>query len=196
MKRLSLKTNAKQMPYGFTIAELLAVIILITLIAGMGGGIYVGTYRKMLVGKAADDILLAAKYARILAIEKQKPCRMEFDLVNNGFQLTLDGFENKTRQSESVTIRDLYFKPVQFSGDVKIEDIQIIPFGSESETDSQEQTEIVFQPNGTAQFAVITVGDGKTYYTVSISAATGKVKMYPGTAENIKIGTVDLDAQQ
>jgi Tfp pilus assembly protein FimT len=196
MKRLSLKTNAKQMPYGFTIAELLAVIILITLIAGMGGGIYVGTYRKMLVGKAADDILLAAKYARILAIEKQKPCRMEFDLVNNGFQLTLDGFENKTRQSESVTIRDLYFKPVQFSGDVKIEDIQIIPFGSESETDSQEQTEIVFQPNGTAQFAVITVGDGKTYYTVSISAATGKVKMYPGTAENIKIGTIDLDAQQ
>lgn len=196
MKKLSLKTKVKQMPYGFTIAELLAVIILISLIAGMGGGIYAGTYKKMLVGKAADDILLAAKYARILAIEKQKPCRMEFDLVNNGFQLTLDGLEDKTRQSQSATVRDLYFKPVQFSGDVKVENIQIIPFGSESERDSEEQTEIVFQPNGTAEFAVITVGDGKNHYTVSISAATGKVKMYPGTAENVKIGTVDLDAQQ
>lgn len=196
MKMLSLKTKVKQKHYGFTIAELLVVIVIISLIGGMGGGIYVGTYKRMLVEKAADDILLAAKYARILAIEKQKPCRMEFDLVNNGFQLTLEGFNEQANQNQPETVRNLYFKPVQFRGDVKIENIQVIPFGSEYTTDNEEQTEIVFQPNGTAEFAVITVGDGKTHYTVSISAATGKVKMYSGTAENVKIGTVDLDARQ
>jgi len=42
---------------------------------------------------------------------------------------------------------------------------------------------------------VIQVGDGKTHYTVSISPATGKAKMFFGTAENVRIGTVDLDAQ-
>ena len=115
MKMLSLKTKVKQKHYGFTIAELLAVIVIISLICGIGGGIYVGTYKRMLVEKATDDILLAAKYARIIAIEKQKPCRMKFDLINNGFQLTLDGFDDKTRLSQSVTVRDLYFKPVKFS---------------------------------------------------------------------------------
>lgn len=196
MKKFCSRYTVGLKPCGFTIAELLVVIVLISLLGGIGGGIYVGTYKRMLVEKAADDILLAAKYARIIAIEKQKPCRMEFDLINNGFQLTLDGFDDKTRLSQSVTVRDLYFKPVKFRGDVGIEDIQIVPFGAENETNDEEQMEIVFQPNGTAQFAVITVGDGKTHYTVSISAATGKVKMYSGTAENVKIGTVDLDAQQ
>jgi Tfp pilus assembly protein FimT len=195
MKTFNSKQNVRFKPCGFTIAELLAVIVLISLIGVIGGGIYVGSYRRMLVEKAAYDILLAAKYARIIAIEKQKPCRMEFDLENNGFQLTLAGFDDQIRQSQYVTISDLYFKPVQFNRDVKFEDIQIIAFGSQNQTDDQEHTEIVFQPNGTAQFAVITVGDGKTSYTVSISAATGKAKMYSGTAENVQFGFVDLDEQ-
>jgi len=180
---------------GFTVTELLMVIVLIALIGSVGGGLYAGTYKKMLVEKAARDIVLAAKYARIMAIEKQKPYRMEFDGVNNGFRLTSGSTGEQTEAVEQVIVRDLYFRPVKFGGDVKFEDIQILPLASQTQADSTEQMAITFQPNGTAQFAVIQVGDGKTHYTVSFSPATGKAEMSLGTAENAKISTVDLDAQ-
>ena len=195
MKKQSTRAEAQAKVGGFTVTELLMVIVLIVLIGSVGGGLYVGTYKKILVEKAARDIVLAAKYARIMAIEKQRPYKMEFDAGNNGFHLTCSSPGEQTEAVDRTIVRDLYFKPVQFGGDVKFEGIEITPLASETEADSGELTVITFQPNGTAQFAVIQVGDGKTHYTVSISPATGKAKMFLGTAENVRIGTVDLDAQ-
>ncbi len=195
MKKQSTKTEAYTKRQGFTVTELLMVIVLIALIGSVGGGLYAGTYKKMLVEKAARDIVLAAKYARIMAIEKQKPYKMEFDAVNNGFRLTCGNVSEQTEAVEQVIVRDSYFKPVQFAGDVKFEGIEIMPLASQTQADNAEQTVVTFQPNGTTQFAVIQVGDGKTHYTVSISPATGKAKMSSGSAEDVKIGTVDLDVQ-
>ncbi len=194
MRRCGLKTEAKRP--GFTIAELLMVVLLISLIGGVGGGLYVGTYRKMLAEKAARDIVFAAKYARMMAIEKQRPYKMEFDTINNAFQLTYAGYDEQTEQVQQGIVRDVYFKPVQFRGDVKFEDIQIVPVGSSTQIEDPDQTAVVFWPGGTAQLAVVQVGDGKNHYTVHIAAATGKAKMYFGTPENLTIGTFDLDAEQ
>lgn len=195
MKRQNSKPKEEALRSGFTIAELLMVIIVISLLAGVGGGFYVGTYKNMLAQKAARDLVLAAKYARIMAIEQQKPYRMELDVVNNGFQLVVDQFSEETDQIEQMIVRDLYFKPVQFAGDVKFEDIQIVTVSSETETETDEQTTIVFSPHGTAQTVVIQVGDGKNHYTVQIRAATAKAKMYSGTTEEAQTDTVDLDAE-
>ena len=182
---------------------MLVVVVIIALIASVGGGIYVGTYKRMLVEKAARDFVLAAKYARIMAIERQKPYRMKLgaaDAANNGFGLVIDEFNQETEQTEQVIVRDLYFKPVEFAGDVKFEGIQITSAGWEAATESDEAREIVFSPSGTAQSAVIQIGDGKNHYTVSISAATGRATMYFGTAEKVKeevkIGTIDLDQER
>jgi len=166
MKRHNAKTEANIKPRGFTIAELMAVVLLIALIGGVGGGFYVGTYKRVLAQKAARDIVLAAKYARITAIEKQRPCRMELDPVNNAFQLIYDRPDNEGEQMQQVIVREY------------------------------EQTGIVFSPNGTAQFAAIQVGDGKNHYTVSIAPATGKAKMFFGTVEKVTLSTFDLDAQE
>lgn len=176
---------------GFTIVEVLLVVTLLALLAGVGGGIYVGTYKNMLAKKSARDFLLAAKYARIMAIERQIPCRIELDEA--GFCLVVEQFNEETKQIEQVIVRDLYFKPVEFAGDVEFEDIQIESIGLEEATEGRRT--IVFSPNGTAQSAVVQIGDGKNHYTVSISAATGKAKMYAGTSEEVEIGTVDLDEE-
>ena len=61
------------MKSGFTIVELLVVITIIALLAGIGGGFHIGTYKRMLVEKTARDLFLAAKYARIMAIENRNP---------------------------------------------------------------------------------------------------------------------------
>ncbi|HPS55730.1 MAG TPA: prepilin-type N-terminal cleavage/methylation domain-containing protein [Sedimentisphaerales bacterium] len=56
---------------GFTIIEMLLVAVLIALLATVAAGTYAGTHQKALVKKSACDFLLAAKYAKILAIEYQ-----------------------------------------------------------------------------------------------------------------------------
>jgi len=177
---------------GFTIIEVLVVITLIALIAGVGRGFYMGTYKRLLVEKTARDFFLAAKYARIMAIERQKPYRIELDTTNGGFCLAFDQFNEETEQTEQTIVRDLYSRPVEFAGAVKFEDIQITSLGTQA---NDEQKTVVFLPNGTAQPAIIQIGDGENHYTVNINAATGKAAVYPGTAKDIEITTVDLDKE-
>jgi len=197
-QKLQLKVKAKRC--GFTLAEVLVVVVIISLLAGLGGGIYVGTYKRMLVEKAARHLVLTAKYARIMAIEKQTQYKIQLDIANNGFHVVTTQWDEEAEQTEQIVVKDAYCKPVEFEGDVKFEDVQITPTGLETTTDDEEQA-IVFSPDGTAQPAVIQIGDGKTHYTISISTATGRAKMYFGAVEDLKIGTdvrigtIDLDAE-
>jgi type II secretory pathway pseudopilin PulG len=180
---------------GFTLAEMLLLVALIALLASVGGGIYAGTYKKMLVKKSARDFLRAAKYARMTAIERQRPCRMELDAVGGEFALINYELNEETGRAERVIVRDLYFKsPASFEGDVAFEGIAITPIDSEA-APAEQETAIVFSPNGTAQSAIIQIGDGQNHYTVSIYAASGRAKIFEGTAEEVTIGTIDLDEE-
>ena len=195
MQRRKSKVKVKAKRYGFTLAEMLVVVVIISLIASLGGGIYIGTYKRILVEKAARNFLLAAKYARIMAIEQQSRYEIHLDQVNNGFLLSTMRANEESGQTEKMIVRDSYSKPVQFDGNVRFEGIQITPFDLETSTETEEEQIIVFSPNGTADSAVIQIGDEKTHYTISVCAATGKAKIYTGTAENIKATTIDLDAE-
>jgi prepilin-type N-terminal cleavage/methylation domain-containing protein len=183
--------------YGFTLAEMLVVIVIISLLAGLGGGVYTGTYKRMLVEKAARDFLLTAKYARVMAIEKQRQYKILLDAANNKFYLSTTQLDEESGQTEEVRVKDPFCRPVEFTGNVRFEDIRITPVGLEStEENEEEEQSIIFSPNGTAQTAVVQIGDDKTHYTISIFAATGKAKIYFGTSENIEVRVIDLDAEQ
>lgn len=199
MKVRDLKVKAKMRKRGFTITEMLFVVLIIGLISAAGTGLYVGTFKKLRVQRAAYDFLLTAKYGRIMAIEQQSRYTMQLDAVGNGFLLTTLTWDEENEQASEQVVRDPYCKPVQFEGDVMFEDVQIAPDGleTESESDSEDEAQqsIVFSPNGTAQLAVVQIGDGNTHYTISISAATGRAKIYYGTAEKVKVTTTDLDAE-
>jgi Tfp pilus assembly protein FimT len=194
-----MRYDIRNTKYGFTIAELLLVVVIITLIGGVSGGLYVGTYKRMLVEKAARDFVLTAKYARIISIEKQRPYTIRLDVENGRFLLTTSQWSEQTEQTETIIVRDIYCKPVIFEGDVRFEDVKIAPVGLDEtfETEQAEEGEqtIVFSPNGTAQPALIQIGDGKTHYAITIGGATGKAKISFGTTENIKAGSIDLDTE-
>jgi len=171
------------------------VVLIIGLIAGSGTGLYVGSFKKMRVQKAAYDLLLTAQYGRIMAIERNSKCTLVLDAGNNAFWLTRIQWDEEGEQ----VVKDPYCKPVQFEGDVVFEDIQMAQ--SEFETDAGEEEEsggeqsIVFLPDGSAQTAAVQIGNGKTHYTVSINAATGRAKLYSGTTEKVKITSTDLDME-
>lgn len=181
----------------FTLAEMLVVIVLMSLLAGFGGGLYMGTYKRILVEKAARDFMLTAQYAKIMAIEKRCQYKIQLDAANKRFYLFTTQWSEESGQAEQMVVKDAFCRPVEFTGDVGFEDIRITPIGLDTteETDSEQEQSIAFSPNGTAQASIVQIGDGKTHYTVSISAATGKAKIYFGVSENIQVGIVDLDAE-
>ena len=182
--------------FGFTLVEILVVVVIIGLLGGLGGGIYVGTYKMLLVKKAARDFFMTAKYARIMAIEKQRQYKIVLDIANNGFHLVTTQLDEENGQTEQMIVRDSFCKPVVFEGEIMFEDIQITPMSlvTTSEEDEDEQS-IVFLANGTAQTATIQIGNGRTHYTITISSATGKAKVYEGISDDVEVGVIDLDAE-
>ncbi|HIJ67776.1 MAG TPA: prepilin-type N-terminal cleavage/methylation domain-containing protein [Planctomycetes bacterium] len=178
---------------GFTIIEMLLVVSIIALVAGASGVMYFGTYKRMLVEKAAREVLLAAKYARVIAVEKQASCRLMLDKTNNSFLLTAPGSDSQAQDGREV-ITNHYSKPRQFAGDVRFEEIQIT--SRALYTDAESENVVVFRPNGTADMSVLQIGDGKNHCTVYISAATGKGRIEPGEAMETGLEVFDLDAEQ
>lgn len=181
---------------GFTLAEVLLVVLVIGLITSAGTGLYMGSFKGMKVRKAAQEFLLTAQYARIMALEKQTPYRLELDLAKHGFWLTTLKWDEDSEQMGLEVVRDVYCKPVQFDEDVTFESIEIVPGEWDIDSENEQQQTIIFSPNGTAQTAVVQIGNGKTHYAISISAATGKVKSYFGTTEKVVATSIDLEVEQ
>ena len=195
MQELKVQSGTKQQ--GFTIAEVLLVVLIIGLIAGSGTGLYIGTFKKMRVQKAAYDLLLTAQYGRIMAIEQNSRCTLVLDAANNAFWLTRLQRDEEGEQIGEQIVKDPYCKPVELEGDVAFEDVQIslALLETEEDTENEQQQSIVFSPNGSAQTAAVQIGNGKTHYTVSINAATGRAKLYFGTTEKVKITSTDLEME-
>jgi len=177
---------------------MLVVVAIIAILAGVGGPMYANTYNKILVEKAARGFLLTAQYGRIMAIEQQSEYRIFLDLEGNSFYLGSTTWNQQAEEVQESIVRDYYCKPLEMEGTVKFEDIQVLPTGTEMEMmgDDEDGASILFRPDGTAQAAIVQIGDGKTHFAIAISPATGLAKITSGTSEDISIGVIDLDMQE
>ena len=192
MQLLINKTKNKH--NGFTLIELLVVISLISLIASLSGSRLVGAFERLKLDKTANDLLLTAQYARVTAIEKQQQYKLYLDTKNNEFYLVTPIFDETNGYMGEEIVQDTYCKPVTLENDIQFEDVEITPIGLETNNLTSDLSVIVFSPDGTAQTALVQIGNGQMHYTLSVIAATGKVKLSPGTIDNVRITTVDLDA--
>lgn len=187
--------NRKSAP-GFTLTEILLVVAIIAMVGGLGSGYCVGTYKKLLVEKAARQFLLMARYARIMAIEQQRPYELLIDPNNRGFFLSTAQMDPETGESQRTIVRDFFCKPVQFEGDVKFEDVQLTMYARGAPDDVGPEQKIVFFPSGSAQSAVFQIGDGKSRYSIAVVAATGKASLYVGVTTEVRTASIDLDLQE
>lgn len=183
--------------------EILVVVVIIALMAGASAGLYMGTFKNMQLEKSAKEFYLAAKYARLAAVEKQTEFRMVIDKGEGKFVVVYKKTNPETQEQEEVIVSNPYTKPVTLPEGVTIEDVMIVRSiqliepekrGDQESLDENEEpgSIIVFTPYGTADSAVIKFGNGKTSFTVSVSPATGKVKIVRGETE-LPLDIIDLD---
>lgn len=181
--------------YGFTIVELLVVITLMALLVGAVGGTYTKAYKSMTLKKAAREVLLAAKYARMTAVEQQKVCDLIVDAANRRVLVSVEEWDQESGQAVTSEVKNQYWRTVTLGGDVMFEAAEV------DKTDSDEafwygesgQERVRFRPDGTAENAVIQIGDGVRHYVIAISGATGIARVIEGVAEDIPSDTIDLD---
>jgi prepilin-type N-terminal cleavage/methylation domain-containing protein len=178
---------------GFTLIELIVVIAIISVMAGVGSGLFTGTLDRLKLDRSANSLLLAAKYARTMAVEQQRRYRLCLDERKQGFFLVTTIYDEQSGQLGDVIVTDHYCKPFDFEGGIEFERINIDSAG-EVYSDYGGLPTVVFKPDGTAETAVIQIGNGRTSYTVSVNAAIGKAKLIVGSVENVEVSTVDLDA--
>ena len=190
---------------GFTMVEILVVVAIIAIIATATGALYMGTFKNMQLEKAAKEFYLAAKYARLGAVEKQTEFRLAISQDEGKFFIAYKKINPETEEQEDVVVSNPYTKPVTLPEGVTIEEVTIVPAmqmiepenrsnleSSEEDQDREPGTVVVFTPYGTADSAVIKIGNGRTSFTISISPATGKVKIARGELE-IPLDIIDLD---
>lgn len=191
---------------GFTMVEILVVVLIISLMATAAGGLYMGTFKNLQLEKAAKEIYLAAKYARLAAVEKQMECRLAINKAEGVFFVTYQEIDEESDEVKNVVVSNPYTKPVTLPDGVSIEKVVIVrsvilseAFGENGSayknTNNEEELEnvISFSPYGTADSAMIKIGNGKTSYTVSVSPATGKVKIVRGNEAEMPLDIIDLD---
>jgi len=191
--------NPKWQRSAFTLIELMVVVVVIALAAGLGGGVYVGSYKRMMVEKAARDIWLMAKYARIAAIEQQQNLYLEMDKANRRCWVATTQFDPNNAVAgplgEVGVIQNPYCKPLVLPSGVEFEAVSVGLAASAENTDTDEYPRVLFRPNGTAESAVIVIGDGNTRYGVTISGGTGSARLVLQAEDIVADLSIDLEAK-
>ncbi len=197
---------------GFTLIELLAVSVLIGLFAGMSIMRYAKLGTKTTLTNQTRQIYLAAKYARIAAVEKQKPFVLRLDetgrqivvgpleqeqaaptdgqelLPSMASQTSQASLTQQAMEPEPLVVKNAYVKPVLLHDKLMLEQFLV---------DGQNtiESQCVFYPDGTAQACVIQLGDGIRHASVFVTQ-TGRASMKMEAAQQIQTGRVDLDVTE
>lgn len=177
---------------GFTLVELLVVVAIIALLAGATGMIYGKSYQRRLVEKNARELVLAARYANVLALEHQQLCQLHLDLKQQRALLTLTLLDPEQNQFRQQIIKNQYFKPIELEGEVKFKEISIQSNHETNTVDKTAKRSISFYPDGSCDAALIRLGNDKIVYTVSLVPSTAKATMHFGDYEGTS-QIIDLD---
>jgi prepilin-type N-terminal cleavage/methylation domain-containing protein len=184
---------------GFTLIELLAVAALIGLLAGVTLLRYARMGSQTILINQSRQLYLAAKYARVAAIEQQKSIVLKLDETQRQIELDVVQPENVSSSQDDLSggttaaemtalspqVKNTYFRPIVLDSRLWIEQFVV-------GRDDDKTMECTFYPDGTAQACAIQLGDGQRHASVLITQ-TGRAKLQMNAAGEIQTGRVDLD---
>ena len=170
---------------GFTLIELVAVAALIALLTSATFITYTRTWQQWVLRQNAQQFYLAARYARVLAIESRMPCKLVIDQQEGAFHVV----QKSDQPGEETIVSNLWHRSVTLAESVKFERVTTL------EATSLEAVEgaITFRPDGSADAVSVQVGNGIRCYTIQIGAATGRAKLLEGEISAYEPERIDLD---
>lgn len=152
--------------FAFTLIEILVVIILLGVVAGLAVPNFNSTYEKFLLGETAKDLSFFMRYAQNRAVMKSQNHRLVFDLQDSKYWL-----EEQENDTDNLSQEEVF---AGISG--RFGRIFKIPEGIFLET---EKTHIFFYPDGKIDKARIYLSDKKkNYLTISTYEQDGYVQTF------------------
>ncbi len=173
---------------GFTLIELTAVAGLIALLSAAAFISYAQSWRHSALRQNAQQFFLAARYARVRAIESGQTCRLVIDRTNRTFFVAQDDADT----GETTQVSNLWNRPAQLADSVAFERVAVAAQMTAAESPTDSET-IAFRPDGSADGATVQLGNGTARYTVQISAATGRAALYEPEEDAAQTDRIDLD---
>ncbi|MBN1554206.1 MAG: prepilin-type N-terminal cleavage/methylation domain-containing protein [Phycisphaerae bacterium] len=176
----------------FTLIELIVVIVLVAVLAGMVAPRLRGAGRGASLRAAAWRVFVAAQYAHDFAATRRRVCRLELDPDTGRFQLIaqadpehrpdeykpLEGGPGRAEQLEA---------PLRFAL-VRAESSQP---GENGETNGNRVT---FYPSGRSDAAIVQITDGRRTYSVLVFPSRGRCRLVEERIEQLPNDQLDLDA--
>ncbi len=171
---------------GFTLIELLTVAAVIAASVIASAALMLRNQSKTKVIQTAQQLTLAARAARVRAVESGQSCRLVLDPQNRCFFI-----RTSSSDEPQAVLSGPYSKPVQLPESIRLEQVLLL------DSEQTDIFEIEFKPNGSAQTAVIQLSDGgKNQATVTIHQISGRVKMTRGALTTLLVDRIDLDEEQ
>lgn len=163
---------------GVTLVELLVVIVLITVAAGliiprMGGSIAAHELRE-----AAARFAQTARTAREFAVARQEVCAIEIDLDRGCYHLTMQSDKEGADSFEEIQMS--WLKPACWPRSLRVRDYRR-PDGTSA---TSGQASLRFFPDGTTSGASIALATERSEWKIVVHPHSGQVQHgNPQTAE-------------
>lgn len=147
---------------GFSLVEIILVVLILSVIAGLTVPNFNQTYKKIKLQKSADDLAYTMRYAQSRAIIKGLLVRLNWDVDTRNYWLE----ENKSSEDKEASFK-------RFSG--RIGKKFNVPAGVSFETDCEH---ILFYPDGSIEKKHINVCSNSKCFVVSAREQRGHVNVF------------------
>lgn len=186
---------------GFTVVELVVVIVVVTVLAGMIVPRLVGAGGAAQLQEAARRLVIAAGYARDFAAAHRRACRLVLEPGADGsprYDLTCQASPERD-PNDYRPLRRGIGKPQPLGEGVRFGKIRIDrqgwsagAGGGEAGRDDQPNG-ITFDPTGRADAAVVALTDGRRTISMLVSPSTGRARLVEGEVDELPNDRIDLD---
>jgi Tfp pilus assembly protein FimT len=178
---------------GFTVLEILVIITIIALASTISALHIYSSLNSVSLYGAAKKMLYTARYARLLAVENHQPCTLHIDLDQNSYFLSFlePGIPvaKQTESADSQIVDNMYVNPTVLPEEVQFQTIQV----DDTPTTQNGEILIQFREDGSAQAAIIQLGNQKNVYTIVVNPFTAKAELITAKVEKLPIDTINLD---
>ena len=172
----------------FTLIEMMVVLMLIAVAAGMIVPRFVDRAATAALREAGRDLYTTARRAREHAVTRRRPCRLVIDAQRGRFDLLVE---------DDPTRRPGQYRPVRRAGARRSGLDRSIRFGRiriALPDDAESARFIQFDPMGMATAAIVEVTDGRRTWSLVVEPGTGRARLIDGEVDEMPAGRIDLDA--